>query len=149
MSRFANPEAVDTLDLGPCQCGPKSGHDRDEWVHRTEIGAGERGSAAAYGFQITNQTYYDFVAMKRKLIEIATVSWNLVDDDGKPVVPSVWNIGLLDDAALTAMIDRINAVTGADKEDDEPEPLPKASGDPSPAGTPETPSPTRTTRKRT
>lgn len=149
MSRFANPEAVDTLDLGPCQCGPKSEHDRDEWVHRTELGAGEEASAAAYGFQITNQTYYDFTAMKRKLIELATVSWNLVDEKGQPVAPSVANITLLDGDALRAMIERIDTVTGRSEDNEDKDPLPLESGDPSPAGTPETASPTRTTRKRT
>jgi hypothetical protein len=103
MSRFANPSASDVLELpGGCQC-PGKPHDADRWVYRTELGEGEEKRAGAYGWASTNGSYFDWEAARDKLIEIASIRWNLVDEQNDPVPCRVATVRLLDEDTRDAM----------------------------------------------
>lgn len=112
MSRFANPVATDSLTLpGGCQC-PGTPHESDVWVYRTELGDGEEQRAGAYGWTVGNGTYFDWEAARDKLIEIASVRWNVVNDAG-PVALSVANIKLLDEPTRQAMAKAVDDAQNA------------------------------------
>ena len=67
MSRFADPTAVETVTLGPCEC-PGTPHDEDWMELRTELGA-EDAITIAGGDSIA-------------ALEVLVVGWNLLDNDG-------------------------------------------------------------------
>lgn len=103
MSRFADPAATESLPLpGGCQC-PGSPHAEDVWVYRTELGEGEEQRAGAYGWASTNGSYFDWEAARDKLIEIASVRWNVIGSDGAEMPLRVATIRLLDEPTRDAM----------------------------------------------
>lgn len=105
--RFADPGATDTLNLpGGCLC-PGTPHATDTWTYRLELGDGEEQRAGAYGWASTNGAYFDWEAARDKLIEIASVRWNLIDDEG-PVPLRVDRIRLLNDATRNEMASAVD-----------------------------------------
>lgn len=141
MSRFADPSATAVLVLpGGCQC-PGSPHEADEWTYRTELGDSEQKRAAIAGFDL-DTAKVDWIAAQDKLIEVASVRWNLVDDDGDPVELSVATIRLLDQATRDAMAEAVDAAVTASQK-----PLPNASAARSPSSSRASGGRTRTARK--
>ena len=120
-SRFANPNRVDTLPLGPCQC-PGTPHEAGDFaVYRMELGAGEEGRAGAYGWSMTGGAFFDWEAARSKLIEVGVVRWNLLGPDGERMDVTVANAALLDAATRDLITAKLDEVTT-------PAPLPNASG---------------------
>lgn len=143
MSRFANPAATESLTLpGGCQC-PGAPHAEDVWVYRTELGEGEEQRAGAYGWTVGNGTYFDWEAARDKLIEIASVRWNVVDEAG-PVPLTVARIRLLDGETRTAMAAAVDAAQDAYRE----KRLPNLPAAPSATGSLGSGSSNRATRRR-
>lgn len=122
MSRFADPTATDVLPLPVvtgvdgkgqpilgvgCSCPPgKDGtapHAQDVWVYRTELGDSIEKRAGAFGWAQTGGAYYDWVAAQDKLLELASVSWNLTDEQGEPVPINTHTIARLDEHTREAM----------------------------------------------
>lgn len=126
MSRFANPNATIEVDVGPCQC-PNTPHDRDRITARTELGYGAQ---TAIGDAIVRS---DGVMVwgegKLKLLELAVVSWNLLDHEGKDVPVSVAAIRLLDEATVDTVATAIDDAVEKAK-------LPNGSGAPSVGSSP-------------
>ena len=93
MSRFANPTAVETADLGACQC-PGTPHDHDSATYRVELGGsaiGRIGMASLRG-----AAGGDPLSGHRAVVAEAVVSWTLLWPDPtadvaegaeRPVVP--------------------------------------------------------------
>ena len=143
MSRFADPTAIETLSLGPCQC-PGTPHEEDVVIYRTELGDGEETAAGAAGWAATNGKYFDWEAARSKLLATGVMRWNLLGPSGElmPVTPTA--MALLDAttrAAIGAAIDTAQAKARGD-------PLPNASAARSPAGSRVSGSPTRKTRTK-
>ena len=143
MSRFANPAATDTLDLpGGCQC-PGTPHDVDRWTYRTELGDGEEQRAGAYGWTVGGGVYFDWEAARDKLIEIASIRWNVLNDAG-PVPLNVGSIKLLDEPTRQAMAKAIDDAQTAYRQAK----LPNPSAAPSVTGSPVSGFSNRATRRR-
>lgn len=125
--RFADTTATDVLELpGGCQC-PGTPHDADRWVYRLELGDAEEKRAGAFGWATTNGSYFDWEAARDKLIEIASVRWNILDEQGDPVPLRVSAIRLLDEATRDAMAEAVDAAQSRFRA-----PPPNASAAPSP-----------------
>ena len=135
MSRFADPRATRTVDLGACEC-PGTPHPRDEVVLRSEYSGSEIAAIAALGTDEEETAAAGFVPY--------IVSWNLHDPDGQPWPPSGESLLALKQATLSAIIEGITVGIR------ESITLPNASGAPSPASSrgsasrtrPRTPKPT-------
>jgi hypothetical protein len=126
MSRFADPTAVATVTLGPCQC-PGTPHEQDEAVVRWQLGAS---ALARVGAAELTSSRGDIYASWRQLIVEATVRWNLSTEyEGEVVVVPVTaaTVAELDEATLTTL------ARGIDDLIQERGTLPNASGAPSPA----------------
>lgn len=146
MSRFADPRATATVDLGPCGC-PGSPHDRDEAVLRWQLGAS---ALARIGrAELGGAVERDPMAAYRQTVLETVVSWNLLwldpideEPDRKavpvPIIPSV--IAEMDVDTLRTIAEKADELIqsrGA---------LPNASGGPSPASPRGTASRTPTAR---
>lgn len=135
MSRFADPMAVQTVSLGPCQC-PGTPHEQDEAVIRWQLGAS---ALARVGAAELSASRGDVYASWRQLITEATVSWNLkVTYNGEVVdVPvTAATVAELDEDTLTTLAKAIDEAIQAKGI------LPNASGAPSPASPQGSASPT-------
>ena len=95
MSRFADPTAIRTVDLGPCEC-PDAPHKRDEANIRAELSASE----VARLIEVINNADKDGASA---LIADAIVDWNLLGPDGEPWPPSAESVDALKHAT-TALI---------------------------------------------
>ena len=96
MGRFAHSRTR-TLNLGPCGC-PGTPHPEGDTAEvleelgvRDTILVSEAGLGAA-----AQRGGYNVAAAEAKQIELATVSWSLLDDAGQPTEPSPLWIGRLD-----------------------------------------------------
>jgi hypothetical protein len=107
MSRLADPSAVETVALGPCQC-PGTPHEQDEAVVRWQLGAS---ALARVGMAELSVSKGDVYASWRQLITEATVRWNLLTEyEGKvvpvPVAPAT--VAELDEDTLTTLATAID-----------------------------------------
>lgn len=107
MSRLSDPSAVETIDLGPCQC-PGKPHERDEAVVRFQLS----GSALARigRAELERSVSLDPYAAYRQTAVECLVSWNLVWEMGDaedrrvmpvPLIPAT--IAELDSTTLTTI----------------------------------------------
>lgn len=140
MSRFADPTATASIDLGACQC-PGTPHEADEAVVRWQIS----GSALARigRAQLDSAVRGDPLAAYRQTVLETVVSWNLLTEKGDPAPIVESTVGELDVDTLRTIAEQADAlITGKGE-------LPNASGAPSPASPRGSASPTRTPpRKR-
>ena len=147
--RFADPDAVDTVELpGPCSC-PSSPHDpHDTAVYRTQLGGGERQSIATAGSINGFGSYYDHEAAESQLIAVALRSWTLQNAKGEPM-PITFDVvhRRLDAATRKALSDTINDAH-QDQLRAEMAMLPKAPGARSPGSSRVNGSRRRSTRAR-
>jgi len=120
MSRFADPNAVDTFEVA-CPC-PGTPHDIDRITHRTQLGSGEIESAGAYGWQrglaTAGSAWYDSAAALSMLIRTAVVRWTFTDGDGNPLPVSVRVADLLPEEIR----DTLREVTSAASDEPESDP---------------------------
>lgn len=87
MSRFASPTRTGTYTFpNGCQC-PGSPHDNDVMELRTELGAIEMAQLEVFATLGG--------AGGIKTVALLLVSWNLLDDDGKPAPATEQQVGLL------------------------------------------------------
>lgn len=133
MSRFIDPSAILTVSLGPCQCPAQGKHEQDEIILRRHL-SGIDQLAVASGADLGEQYL--------RLIHRGGVSWNLLDEKGKPVPLDLEHIRLLDDDTISAVVDALN-----DANEDE-DPLPNSSGAPSLDSSPGSASPNRAARRK-
>lgn len=143
MTRFADPTATDTLTLpGGCQC-PGTPHEADVWVYRTELGDGDEQRAGSFGWSAGGGAYFDWEAARDKLIEIATVRWNVVGEGGAPVPVNVASVRLLDTETRQLMAAAVDTAQEAYRRARSPNP----SAAQSVTGSPASGSPNRAQRR--
>ena len=128
MSRFADPNATEVIDLGPCQC-PGTPHEHDEATVRWDLGAS---ALARIGrAELEGAARLDPMAAYRQVVLETVVSWNLLvaDEHGSAVSAPITErtIAELDLPTLQSLAE------GADRLVRERGRLPNASGAPSPA----------------
>jgi hypothetical protein len=119
LSRFADLDATDEVDLGPCQC-PGAPHERDSATFRTQWGDGERKSIFYAGAQIRlsadgdleTAPGYDPEIANNELLARGVVSWTLTDREGEPVPITRRNLSALDEPTRLALL---TALQNADK----------------------------------
>jgi hypothetical protein len=140
MSRFADDSEVTVVALGDCQC-PGAPHAQDEATLHRQLGYGAKGEIQRAGWLSGRGVYFDNMAARRRLVEVAVVSWNLFGPDGKPVEPSEQSIARLDEETIDALAEAASDAL-------EREPVPNDSGAPSAASSSESASPNRATRRR-
>jgi hypothetical protein len=153
LSRFADPDASEEVDLGPCRC-PGAPHGRDSATIRAEIGDGELRSAYAPAkrFHEDGRSYIDEAAGDDSVAARFTVSWTLfmhgLDEKRKPALVPVpitaRSMSLLDEASRTSLMLPINAAVNGQNQ----AALPNASGARSPVSSPASASPNRAARRR-
>ena len=138
MSRFANPEALAEVDLGPCEC-PGAPHDHDAVQIRAEYSAREI-ILLSREMEQMEKADADDAALSDALTKYV-VSWNLIGNDGEPCPPDAASLALLKSSTLTTIV---TAIGDAIKDNEQ---LPNPSGAPSAASSPESasPDPTATT----
>lgn len=118
MSRFADPRAQRTVDLGPCEC-PGMPHERDEVTVRSELSGSEIGALA--------QTSTGDEAAVATALAPLILGWNLLGPNGEPWPPSADALRALKAPTLTAI------VAGIETSIEESVRLPNGSGAPSAA----------------
>lgn len=123
MSRFADASDVKVVPIGACRC-PGTPHAQDEATIHRQLGHGAKGEIQRAGWMSGRGIYFDSMAAQRMLVEVAVVSWNLLDADGKPARLSGDTIADLDDETILALSDAANEAL-------EEKPLPNESGAPS------------------
>lgn len=144
MSRLADPLAVETVDLGPCQC-PGTPHERDSAVVRWSLGAS---ALARIGrAELEGAVQLDPMAAYRQTVLETVESWNLLwpgppdekgDRDPVDVPLTQFAIAQLDVDTLKVIAET------ADKLISGKGVLPNTSGARSPASPRKSASPTRT-----
>jgi hypothetical protein len=145
MSRFANVTATRVIKAA-CRCDGKP-HPQDEVTIRTELPYGAAGVIGVAGWSTSDKAYNSHAA-RLKLVELVTVSWNILGPAGKPWDPSAISIAMLD----ADTVDWIAKEANADFERKGKATLPNASAGTSASGssdpaspTPETPAQTSST----
>jgi hypothetical protein len=143
--RFADEDATEEVDLGPCRC-PGAVHGRDSATIRAEVGDGEFRSAlaAATRFRDDGSSYTDPAAADDSVATRFTLSWTLLDRHGKPVRITPRAMSLLDEASRLAVMAPLQKVIDRQREAS----LPNASGARSPGSSPASASPNRAARRR-
>jgi hypothetical protein len=143
LSRFADPDATEEVDLGVCRC-PGAPHERDSAQIRTDIGDGEAKSVRVAGWQSTGMEYYDFEVANDAAIAKFTLSWTLCEKDGEPVAITRRTVSLLDEATRIVLLMAINKPF----EERHGGALPNASGARSRSSSPASAPPNRAARRR-
>lgn len=138
LPRFADPRATKPVALGPCRCPGTPHADGDSAVVRAQIGDGEAKSATVVGFAATGGRYYDSAAGDNEAVARFTISWTLVDGDGRavPITPEL--VTLLDEDTRDTLARAIAESVG-----NRGGPLPNGSGAPSRRSSPATSSASR------
>lgn len=133
MSRFADPAAYRTVDLGNCLC-PGSPHPSDFAKIRSE------GSYTDLRRFFTAQAGGD----EGIAVEVAewVTEWNLLGPNGEPWPPSAESLLALKVGTLTPLVEAIGEVIEASAD------IPKASGEPSPASSRGSTSRTQSTNRK-
>lgn len=86
-----------TVSLGPCECPGIPHQDGDSAEVRDELGVHETILVSEAGLAAASERGgYNRAAAEAKLIELATVSWSIRDEEGNPTEPSALQIGRLD-----------------------------------------------------
>jgi hypothetical protein len=96
VSRFADPEARRTVELGPCEC-PGAPHDSDWAKVRSELAPADIRRAVAL------TTLDDDAAIAAGLVEFVA-EWNLLAPNGRLWPPSAESIVSLKGPTLIALI---------------------------------------------
>jgi len=116
VSRFADPQAREKVDLGPCEC-PGNPHESDWAMFRAELSPAEvRRAIALDGL--------DEAGIAEGLAAFIP-EWNLLGPNGQPWPPSVESIQALKFATLKPLIDGLAKMVAESAR------LPNASGVPS------------------
>ncbi len=117
MSRFADPRAVQEIDLGPCEC-PGAPHERDIAVIRSDYSDTDAALLRA-----------STVDVETGAAEFAKhiVSWNLLGPNGEPWPPSAESVMALKAPTLTPIAEAIARAVNESNQ------LPNRSGAPSAA----------------
>ena len=111
IGRFADLDASDEVDLGPCQC-PGTPHERDSATYRTQWGDAERKSIFYAGAQIrvgangelvTGGTYDPELANNELLLR-GLVSWTLTGRKGAAVPITRSTVTALDEKTRLTLL---------------------------------------------
>lgn len=130
MSRFADPRATRTVQLGPCEC-PGTPHAEGDWAKvRSQLSGSD--IAIISGASTTDE------AAAAAVIADYVPEWNLLDDAGNAWAPSAESLVALMPASLSAI------VAGVRESIAESSRLPNVSGAPSRASSRGSASHTRT-----
>ena len=110
--RFAELTGTREVDLGPCQCGEGSDHDRDTARIRKRLDRNDVITVAEAGFAAGRERGgYTTGAAELKLVEVGLASWNLQEpapEGGMRLAPiDRRHIGLLDTDALGALLNEL------------------------------------------
>ncbi|HXU85587.1 MAG TPA: hypothetical protein VN773_07255 [Verrucomicrobiae bacterium] len=141
MTNYVDPSATRPVSLGPCRCPLVNGqapHEADSANVVIRYGYGELGAIRR---ALRTQ---GVEAFKMAAIQLGVKSWNLVLPDGTPRPVDADQVARLDEATVTLFMGSDDVVGLLDEAFAE-DPLPNASGGPSPAGSPESGSPIPTT----
>ena len=104
MSRFADPRATRTVDLGPCEC-PGTPHERDEALIRSELSGSEIARIVSASQTDESEASAAFAPY--------VLSWNLLDPDGQPTEPSADLLTQLMATTLQSLVTAISEVVTA------------------------------------
>lgn len=141
---LADPDTTDEVDLGSCRC-PGTPHERDSAQVRTDYGDGEVRAIYEAATAVTSSGLIRVLEAVGDDLAIAkfTISWTLLDGEGKPIPINAQVAGRLKGSARNALLAVINpAIERAGGE------LPNASGGRSPGSSQERGRRTRTTPRR-
>lgn len=135
MSRFADPKATRTVQLGPCEC-LGTPHTEGDWAKiRSDLSGADIAS-------IANLASDDEEAAADGMAPYIA-EWNLLGVDGKPWAPSGESLLALHQDTMTLIVEGITAAVTESLR------LPNPLAAPSPASSRGSGSRTRTTRART
>lgn len=123
MGRFADATRTNRVELGPCEC-PGSPHPEDFALVRAELSAHEISRFTGADAEDVAEVAAGFIP-----------SWNLLGNDGRPMPVTASALLSMMTPSLNLLTDAIAASIGASVT------LPNGSGDPSPHGSPVSPSP--------